>query len=77
MVQYRTATSADIDAVHDVWLATAYPDPAQRAALPVLGVAPWFGHLVDHGTLVVATIDEQVIGFAATITRGSVRFLAE
>lgn len=77
MVQYRTATSADIDAVHHVWLATAYPDSAQRAALPVLGVAPWFGHLVDYGSLMVATIDEQVVGFAATITRGSVRFLAE
>jgi GNAT superfamily N-acetyltransferase len=77
MVQYRTATAADIPAIHACWLATEFPDDAQRAALPLVGVAPWFAHLLAHGTMLVATADDQVIGFAATITRGTVRFLAE
>lgn len=77
MVQYRIATQADIDAIHACWLETEFPDESQRAALPLVGVAPWFGHLLAHGAMQVATVDEQVVGFAATITRGTVRFLVE
>lgn len=77
MVQYRIATETDIDAIHACWLETEFPDESQRAALPLVGVAPWFAHLIAHGTIQVATVDDTVVGFAAVITRGNVRFLAE
>ncbi len=77
MIQYRPATSADITDIHECWLATEFPDASQRAALPVLGVAPWFGHMIEHGNMIVATSEDIVIGFAATITRGTIRYLAE
>lgn len=73
----RSATVADVPAIHASWLLTDFPDAAERAKVATLGEAPWFGYLVAHGTMLVAEVDGHIIGFAATITRGRMCYLAE
>jgi len=77
MGQIRQAEIADVPAIHDSWLLTDFPDEAERALVARLGPAPWFAFLIAHGDMRVAEVDGQIIGFAATITRGRVCYLSE
>lgn len=77
MGQIRQAEIADVPAIHDSWLLTDFPDEAERALVARLGPAPWFAYLIAHGDMRVAEVDGQIIGFAATITRGRVCYLSE
>ena len=77
MWQIRQAEIADVPAIHDSWLLTDFPDEGERALVARLGPAPWFAHLIAHGDMRVAEVDGQIIGFAATITRGRICYLSE
>src|SRR4051812_6228069 len=70
----RPATANDLPAIYEVWYTSEVgddPDP------PARGPGDWLRHELETGELIVAERDGQVIGFAATITRGEVTFLAE
>ncbi len=73
----RPADAGDVQAVHDCWLATDYPEPVEYAQMAALGMAPWFPHLFATGNLWVAEVDGRVVGFAGTQTRGRVCYLAD
>jgi GNAT superfamily N-acetyltransferase len=56
MNQSRPAIPDDLPAIHAVWWAA---DPAEASRHN-----PWFGHVLRTGTMMVATVEAEVIGFA-------------
>jgi GNAT superfamily N-acetyltransferase len=61
MIDLRPASTSDLSAIHNVWwaadLGVGAPDSARKQN-------PWFGHVLRTGTMLVATIDEETVGFA-------------
>lgn len=55
MMEVRPASAGDLPDIHRIWWATG-SSPGQDN--------PWFAHVLKTGTMVVATDDEQVVGFA-------------
>ena len=56
MTRFRAATVSDLPDIHKVWWAA---DPFKASQ-----DNPWFGHVLRTGSMMVATVDERVIGFA-------------
>ena len=76
MFSIRTATMADVPAIHQCWLDTDFT-PEEQIPVKPLGIAPWFPNLVEHGDMRVAESAGAIIGFAATVTRGRMQYLSE
>ncbi|HJQ95874.1 MAG TPA: GNAT family N-acetyltransferase, partial [Acidimicrobiia bacterium] len=55
MIEVRPAGPADLPELHRIWWATG-SSPGKHN--------PWFAHVLRTGRMVVATDDEQVVGFA-------------
>lgn len=68
----RDATEADVGSCNEVWLSTQ-PEIG-GAALPD---QPLARHELRTGRLIVAELDDAVVGFGATLTRSSVLYLAD
>jgi GNAT superfamily N-acetyltransferase len=71
-VRLRPALVADLVRVRQIWAANQ-DDPARASPL----VPSLYLHELDTRELVVAEHAGRVVGFAALITRGQVRFLAD
>jgi GNAT superfamily N-acetyltransferase len=70
----RRATLADLPRIYDIWYASEVEgvrDP------PARGNAADFRHELETGEMCVAERSEQIIGFAAALTRSSATYLAE
>jgi GNAT superfamily N-acetyltransferase len=76
MFTIRVATMADVPSIHQCWLDTDFT-PEEQIPVKPLGVAPWFPNLVEHGRMLVAESGDEIIGFAATVTRGRMQYLSE
>ena len=61
MIDLRPATTSDLAAIHEVWwaadLGAGTPESDRKQN-------PWFGHVLRTGTMLVATIDDEIVGFA-------------
>ncbi|MGH8925462.1 MAG: GNAT family N-acetyltransferase [Acidimicrobiia bacterium] len=55
MVEVRRAVAADLPEIHRIWWATGSSPRKQN---------PWFAHVLSTGVMVVATEDDEVLGFA-------------
>jgi GNAT superfamily N-acetyltransferase len=56
MIAFRPATSDDLPDIHRIWWAA---DPWDA-----FNDNPWFGHVLRTGSMMVATIDARLVGFA-------------
>ena len=56
MIAFRTATIDDLPDLHRIWWAA---DPWDA-----FNDNPWFGHVLQTGSMMVATIDDRLVGFA-------------
>lgn len=56
MIDFRSATMADLPEIHRIWWAA---DPFEA-----FNDNPWFGHVLRTGSMLVATTDVRLIGFA-------------
>src|SRR3954465_13006713 len=70
----RRATAADLPALYDIWYASEVGDDLHP---PPRGMWPWLAHELATGEQLLAERDGAGIGFAATITRSSITFLAD
>lgn len=71
----RSARSADLEAIWDIRFAD---DVAGAATIPERGSPPpYLTHLLDHGTLLVAESDAQIVGYAGRVDRGGVAYLTD
>jgi GNAT superfamily N-acetyltransferase len=56
LIEYRPATEQDLPGIHLVWFAASPFDAFDNN--------PWFGHVLRTGSMMVATLENRVIGFA-------------
>jgi ribosomal protein S18 acetylase RimI-like enzyme len=69
----RPAAAADLPALYDIWYASEAGDEPH----PPRGPWPWLAHELATGQLLLAERDRTPIGFAGTITRSGIAFLAD
>lgn len=78
MATIRPAREDDLQEAYEVWYRTETAGAADDGQLPAPGQpAPYLGHVLRTGALVVAEEDGALRGFAGAITRGSVLFLTD
>jgi GNAT superfamily N-acetyltransferase len=70
----RPATAADLPALYEIWFASEAGDDPQP---PQRGRWPWLEHELATGALLLAERGGVALGFAGTIARGQVVFLAD
>lgn len=56
MIDFRPATVEDLPGIHRVWFSASPFD--------AFNDNPWFGHVLRTGSMMVATLETRVIGFA-------------
>ena len=56
MIEFRAATEDDLPGIHRVWWAA---DPFHE-----FSYNPWFAHVLRTGTMIVASVEARVVGFA-------------
>jgi GNAT superfamily N-acetyltransferase len=72
--EIRPATVADLSVLYDIWYASEAGDDPHP---PPRGPWPWLAHELTTGELLVAERAGTAIGFAGTITRSGITFLAD
>jgi GNAT superfamily N-acetyltransferase len=71
----RPATARDLNQLWDIRYAN---DVAGQATVPAQGPAPpYLAHLLAHGSLFVAEVENRVAGYAGLVKHGSVAYLTD
>jgi GNAT superfamily N-acetyltransferase len=73
--QLRLATPLDLEQVWDIRFAN---DVAGAMSVPERREPPpYLTHLLEHGTLLIATFEERIAGYAGRVDRGGVAYLTD
>ena len=73
----RAATARDLEQTYDVWREAETAAASGAEAPPSRSQTSLHQHEMETGDMFVAESGGRIIGFAAAITRGRIRFLAE
>ena len=69
MIEYRPATGSDLSAIHRIWWAA---DPFHEFT-----DNPWFRHVLRTGTMIVASTEGGLVGFAGVRTVGETTVVSD